>query len=55
MGRHEGPKALISERTPRQTERKKEKERRTGRRREGRKESGESECEGIEKGERRRT
>lgn len=34
MGRHEGPKALISERTPRQTERK-EKERRTGRRREG--------------------
>lgn len=26
MGRHEGAKALISERTPRQTERNKEKE-----------------------------
>lgn len=25
MGRHEGPKALISERTPRQTERKRER------------------------------
>lgn len=45
MGRHEGPKALISERTPRQTERE-EKVRKGGRRkgeeRKGSEEGGQS-------------
>lgn len=52
MGRHEGPKALISERTPRQTERKEKKERRQKKRR--MKKGAEESVRGV-KGERRKT
>lgn len=49
MGRHEGPKALISERTPRQTERERRAKDRQKERRTKKKGDEESGCEGIER------
>lgn len=54
MGRHEGPKALISERTPRQTEGKRERAEDRQKKRRAKKRTRKASVNGLEE-ERRKT